>query len=378
LEDILHDKRTRFTAFFILTVVCLSAGWWVYAWLSDALLYWGLSAAPSRLLGVAGAICLLAAMIVRPIPVKVRTVAALYVYLFSLLTFALQCALAPVWPAAANLGWLWQGGVAALAASAAVLCYGFFHGRKLVLKRYDVETSLPVPGGELRIALISDMHMGLTIDETRLRRQMERLAAEKPDLLIVAGDLVDDRTSPEQMRAACDAVGGVPATYGAYFVYGNHDLASHGPVPPYTRAELDRALSGAGIRVLDDARAETAGITMIGRHDAGFSRHPERASLLSLLEGVDKRKPVILIDHQPREWKDAASKGVTLQLSGHTHGGQVWPMSWLSRLSGVAYGHKRIKNAHLIVSSGMGNRGSILRSGSTAEMVLIRLIGRAD
>lgn len=377
----MHDQRNRFIAYFVLVAICLFMGWWLFLWLSDALLYWGLGGAPGRWLAAAGVAGLLAAIFVRPIPVKLRTLAAMYLFVFSLLFVVLQKVLAALWPAATAPGWLWQGGAAALAVSLALLVYGYIHGKKLVLTRYEIKTDLPVSGGELRIALLSDVHMGLTIDETRLRRQMERLAAEQPDLFVIAGDLVDDWTSPEQMRAACAIVGKVPARYGVYFVYGNHDLANHGPTPPYTREELDRALSGAGIRVLDDASATVAGLTLIGRHDAGFSRSPDRASLQTLLEGVDRSGPVIVIDHQPRDWMAAAALGVTLQLSGHTHGGQIWPMSWLSRLNrlfGVTYGHKRTGNAHLIVSSGMGNRGSVLRSGSTAEMVLIRLVSRAN
>ncbi len=372
----MHEKRTRFIAYLIFILLCLSIGFWIYAWLSGALQYWGLGAIAGRLLGAAGAVCAMAAFLVRPIPVKVRTIAALYVFLFSLLAFVLSELFALVWPAAANLRWLWEGGAAALATSAGMLVYGFFHGKRIVLKKYFIETDLPVPNGALKIALISDVHMGLTIDETRLQMQMNLLSAEQPDLLIIAGDLVDDQTSPELMRSACRIVGGVPATHGTFFAYGNHDLASHGPRPPYTKDELDAALSGAGIRVLDDQSLSVAGVTLIGRHDAGFSRKPGRAPLAVLLEDTDWNKPVILVDHQPRERKEAAGLGVALHLSGHTHAGQVWPMSWLSRLSGAAYGYKRIGGMHAIISAGMGNRGSTLRSGCTAEMVLIRLSGR--
>ena len=153
-----------------------------------------------------------------------------------------------------------------------MLTYGFFHGKRLIIQSYVVDTPLPVIGGELRIALISDVHMGKTIDENRLRLQMDRLRAEKPDLLIIAGDLVDDRTSPAQMQAACAIVGSLPTNYGTFFAYGNHDLANHGPKPPYTKAELDHALTDHGIWILDDQSHAVAGLTLIGRHDAAFAR----------------------------------------------------------------------------------------------------------
>ena len=371
----MHDKRTRNVMLIAITLIGFTFGCWLYAWLSGVLSYWGAGMTMSRWIGAAGAILALSTFFVRPIPIKVTTIAAIYLIIFSLFAWLVQKILTGVWPSMAASGWFWQGGIAALICSAGMLIYGVVHGRRMIIKRYTLCTSLPVPGGELRIALISDVHMGLTIDADRLRQQMDRLAEEKPDLLVIAGDLVDDQTTPEQMCAACAVVGSLSTKYGVYFAYGNHDLASHGPTPPYTKAELDEALTNANVHILDDAHIIAAGITLVGRHDAAFARHADRAPLDRLLDGVDMTKPVILIDHQPRELKEAAAAGVTLQLSGHTHAGQVWPMSRLSRLFGFAYGHKRIGGMDAIVTSGMGNRGSVLRSGCTAEMVLISLRG---
>ncbi len=374
----MHDKRTRSIMLIVMTLIGFTFGCWLYAWLSGVLSYWGAGTIASHWIGAAGTILVLSTFFVRPIPIKVTTIAAIYLIIFSFFAWLVQKVLTGVWPSTAGYGWLWQGGIAALVCSAVMLIYGVIHGRRMIVKRYTLHTPLPVPGGELRIALISDVHMGLTINADRLRQQIDRLAEEKPDLLVIAGDLVDDQTTPEEMRAACALVGSLPTAHGVYFAYGNHDLASHGPTPPYTKAELDEALINANIHILDDTHIDVAGVTLVGRHDAAFRRNADRASLEQLLDGVDFTKPVILIDHQPRELKEAASAGVTLQLSGHTHAGQVWPMSRLSRLFGVSYGHKHIGDMDVIVSSGMGNRGSVLRSGCTAEMVLISLRGAAS
>jgi len=368
-----HDIRTRAIAMVALIAICTSIGYWLYLWSTDVFLYWGISFLLSHWLAALFACVALSTILIHPIPIKVITVATINLVLFSLFSTVIQLMFRRIWSEAAILGWLWQGGVAAFGSCTAILMYGFFHGKRMVIKNYVVDTPLPVIGGELRIALISDVHMGLTFDEARLHQQIDRLSTEKPNLLIIAGDLVDDRTSPAQMQAACAIVGSLETTYGTYFVYGNHDLANHGPKPPYTKAELDQALSEHGIRILDDQCHSVAGLTLIGRHDAAFARQAKRAPLEQLLDGVDKSKPIILIDHQPRELKESAAAGVTLQLSGHTHAGQVWPMSWFVRLFTFAYGHKCINGMHAIISSGMGNRGSVLRSGSTAEMVLIRL-----
>jgi predicted MPP superfamily phosphohydrolase len=369
----MHDKRARIIAVIVLIAICMSIGYWLFLWSTDVFLYWGVSLTVSRLLAAFVACAALSTILVHPIPIKVITVATINLILFSLFSTLIQLTLRRIWPAAEAVGWLWQGGVAAIVSCATTLVYGYFHGKRLVIKTYVVNTQLPVTGGELHIALISDVHMGLTFDESRLRQQMSRLSAEMPDLLIIAGDLVDDRTSPAQMRAACASVGSLRTTYGTFFAYGNHDLANHGPKPPYTKAELDQALTDHGVRILDDQSHAVAGLTLIGRHDAAFARNAERASLENLLDGVDTRKPIILIDHQPREMKNAAAAGVTLQVSGHTHAGQVWPMSWFAQLFAFSYGHRRIDGMHAIISSGMGNRGNVLRSGCTAEMVMIHL-----
>lgn len=361
----------------VLLPLLAAVGSWLFVWLRGVFSYWGLADAAARWLGVFGAAVLLGTISIRPIPIRTSAIAAIYLFLFSLLAAALRALFAAFLPSFAALGWFWQGGVFALVCSAALLLYGAIHGKRIVLTRYMLQTARPVLNGELRIALISDVHMGRTIDEIRLRRELERLSAEKPNLLIVAGDLVDDQTTPEQMRAACAAVGAVKTTFGVYFVYGNHDLAAHGPRPPYTKAQLDEALTDAGVRILDDRSAVVAGVTLAGRHDAAFARHADRAPLDELLRGANRNRPIVLVDHQPRELKEAAAAGVTLQLSGHTHAGQVWPMNWLAPLFGFSYGHRRIGTTDAIVSAGMGNRGSRLRSGCTAEMVLIRLLGPA-
>ena len=369
----MQDKRTRTIAVITLIILCASIGYWLFLWSTDVFLYWGVSFSVSRWLAAFVAFAALSTILIHPIPIKVITLATINLILFSLFCTVIQLIFKRIWPAAGNLNWLWQGGVAAIGSCAAVLIYGFFHGKHLMIKSYIVETTLPVIGEELRIALISDVHMGLTFDEPRLREQMDRLRAEKPDLLIIAGDLVDDRTSPAQMQAACAIVGSLETTYGTFFAYGNHDLANHGPKPPYTKAELDQALTEHGICILDDQSHVVAGLTLIGRHDAAFMRQAQRASLEQLLSGVDRNMPILLIDHQPRERKAAAAAGVTLQLSGHTHAGQVWPMSWFAQLFAFAYGHRVVNGMHAIISSGMGNRGNVLRSGCTAEMVMIHL-----
>jgi len=324
------------------------------------------------------ALLCLCAFVIRPIPVKVTTITVLYFLTFGLIADLIHFMMRFLAPGFAPWNWLHASGVFVLSLSALTLLYGWLHGRRVALKRYRIRVSQPLPYGKLRVALISDLHMGKSIDASKLARVCSLLGAQSPDVLLLAGDLCDDQTSPSDMLAACTLLGGIPAKYGACFVYGNHDLGGHGPALKYPAQVYRAALERNGIRILDDACVTVSDLfTVAGRRDAWMAHSSGgRIPLSELLQNADKSKPILLLDHQPLDTKEAASQGVTLQVSGHTHAGQVFPASWLGRLlpnADVFYGHKQIEETHVVVSSGLGCRGSTLRSGCTAEVVLIDL-----
>ena len=332
-------------------------------------------------LSVLFALLCLSAFVIRPIPIKITTITVLYFLTFGLLSDLIHFIVRFIAPGFAPWNWLHASGVFVLTATALTLLYGWLHGRRVALKRYRIGVNQPLPEGRLRVALISDLHMGKSIDSAKLMRVCSLLGAQSPDVLLLAGDLCDDQTTPSDMLAACALLGGIPTKYGAYFVYGNHDLGGHGPALKYPVKTYLAALERNGIRVLDDASVSVSGLfTVAGRRDAWMAHSiGGRIPLAELLQDADRTKPVLLMDHQPLDTKQAAEQGVTLQVSGHTHAGQVFPASWLGRLlpnADVFYGHKQIGETHIVVSSGLGCRGSTLRSGCTAEFVLIDLQAR--
>jgi hypothetical protein len=327
---------------------------------------------------VSFALLCLCTFVIRPIPIKVTTITVLYFLTFGLIADLIHFIVRFTAPGFALWNWLHASGVFVLAASALTLLYGWLHGRRIALKRYRIGVPQPLPNGKLRVALVSDLHMGKSIDTSKLARICSLLGAQSPDILLLAGDLCDDQTTPSDMLAACALLGGIPTKYGTYFVYGNHDLGGHGPALKYPVKAYLAALERNGIQVLDDACVSVSGLfTVAGRRDAWMAHSiGGRIPLEELLKDADRAKPVLLMDHQPLDTKEAASQGVALQVSGHTHAGQVFPASWLGRLipnADVFYGHKQIGETHIVVSSGLGCRGSTLRSGCTAEFVLIDL-----
>lgn len=360
-------------------LVLLASGVYLFLFAARALRFFGVTDGVwnACLAAAFAALCLLA-LAIRPIPIKLAAVAVIYVLSFGLIADALSliprliALKAPLWSA------LYDSGALVLFASAAMLLYGWLHCRRVYRKHYRLAVSAPLPNGRLRVAMLSDVHMGKSVDAETLRRVCARIADEKPDIFVLAGDLCDDQTAPSDMLAACRLVGGVKTAYGTFFAYGNHDLGGHGPALRYAPEALRAALTEGGVTILDDERTLVGGaFTVAGRRDAWLARTAGgRIPLEQLLAGADSTKPVILLDHQPLETKQAARLGVALMLSGHTHAGQVWPASMIGRLlptGDVFYGHKLVGGCHVVVSSGLGCRGTTLRSGSNAEYVVVDL-----
>ena len=232
-----------------------------------------------------------------------------------------------------------------------------------------VEVRLPRwPAGldGFRIVQVSDVHLGPVLDRRFARDIVARCNALAPDLVAITGDLVDGsvrRVGPEAAPFA-----GLRAAHGVFFVTGNHDFYSNAD----RWAEL---VAGLGIRVLRNERVAigdgAAGFDLAGveDHHAHLVHPGWREDVPRALAGRDPARPVVLLAHDPSTFPTAARLGVDLQLSGHTHGGQVWPFGYLVRLAipFVAGLHRR-GDAQLYVSRGTGFWGPAMRLGAPAEI----------
>jgi predicted MPP superfamily phosphohydrolase len=234
---------------------------------------------------------------------------------------------------------------------------------------------LPRALSGLTIAQITDLHVGPTIGERHVRRLVEQVNAMRPDVVAVTGDLVDGTV--RELGAAVGHLGRLQARHGVYFVTGNHEYYSG--VGPWLE-ELARL----GIRVLRNERVEIgdagASLDLAGVHDwstRGF-RAGERQDLGRALAGRDPERALVLLAHQPRGIGDAVRAGVELQISGHTHGGQIVPFNLLVR---TVYPYVRGLHRHeedgrsglIFVSRGTGYWGPPLRLGSPPEIAKLVL-----
>lgn len=230
--------------------------------------------------------------------------------------------------------------------------------------KYDIYTDKDV---NLRVIQIADSHVGTTFDGDGFYKEMEKLSKIESDLFVVTGDFVDDDTTKEDMIRSCEALGLLKPKYGVYFVYGNHDKGyySNGA---YTLDELNSELEKNNVHILVDEVVTFDNFYLIGREDKRF----KRKSINELVEGLDNRYKIVL-NHQPNDYDNEKGK-VDLVLSGHTHGGQMFPLAWVGLLTGSndqEYGLKTIDNTNFIVTSGISDWTIKFKTGTKSEYVII-------
>ncbi len=239
------------------------------------------------------------------------------------------------------------------------------------LREIDVTLKrLPAPLDGTTVVQLTDLHVGPTIGRGFLERLVQRSNALSPDVVAITGDLVDGRVG--DLAHALAPLRDLQARWGVYFVTGNHEYYSG-------VNEWLAYLATLGVRVLRNERVaigdapHTFDLAGIDDHSSGgFPGHGP--DLPRALEGRDPTRELVLLAHQPRAVKEAARHGVGLQLSGHTHGGQIWPFKWAVRLAQPhVAGLARLQDTLLYVSRGGGFWGPPMRLAAPAEITLITL-----
>ena len=248
---------------------------------------------------------------------------------------------------------------------------GFINALIPVVKKYDV--TINKPAGEiktLKIAAASDIHLGSVIRKRSLRKLSSILEKEKPDLILLLGDIVDGEIDPVLRGDLLKYFDPPESKYGLYAIAGNHEYIGGGNrTIPY--------IESRGIRVLkDEVITLPDGIQLIGRidKDAGRFYGKPRLSLTKLIEQTDTVKPIILLDHQPVNIDESVKNGIDLQLSGHTHNGQIFPLNYITKMVyELSYGHLKKGDTNIIVTSGYGLWGPRVRIGSRSEVLIVNV-----
>lgn len=255
-----------------------------------------------------------------------------------------------------------------------ILVYGTWNAHHPIITRYNLE--IPKNAGdlnELRIVAVSDVHLGPIVHNGRLRHMVDMVNSMQPDLVLLPGDIIDENVKPFLEQKMPDTLKLLNPKYGIYAVLGNHEYMG-GHVE-----ETVRHMEEAGVRVLRDGRVLVAdSFYVVGRDEAMGRRmgmgQRSRSPLSDILSGIDHTKPVIMIDHQPVDLGEAEQSGVDLQISGHTHLGQLFPNQLVTNLLFENdYGYLKKEDLQVIVSAGYGTWGPPIRIGNTPEIVLIKI-----
>ena len=264
--------------------------------------------------------------------------------------------------------------------------YGVVHSKKIVYSTYDVKVNKKVDKfNDLRIALVSDLHLGYNSTLSHINKMVNMINDSKPDLVVIDGDIFDnDYKAIKNPNKIIMALKKIKSKYGVYAVYGNHDI-DETLLAGFTffskdglkliDPSMDKFLRKANVKLLrDSAVLIDDSFYLVGRldyHKYGI-KVKERKTINELLSDVDKSKPIIVMDHEPYELKELANNGVDIDLSGHTHAGQMLPSSvFMDLVWKNSYGLLKVDDMYSIVTSGVGVYGPNMRVGTTAEVALV-------
>ncbi|MGW7067753.1 metallophosphoesterase [Streptomyces sp. NPDC054855] len=245
--------------------------------------------------------------------------------------------------------------------------YGVLSGPRV--KRVTVPLAkLPRAAHGFRIAVVSDIHLGPILGRGFTQRVVDTINGTQPDLIAVVGDLVDG--SVEDLGPAAAPLAQLRARHGAYFVTGNHEYFSGAEQWVDHVREL-------GLRPLENARTELPGFDLAGVDDIAGESEGHGPDFAKALGDRDRSRASVLLAHQPVVIHDAVKHGVDLQLSGHTHGGQLWPGNFIADLANPTLaGLERYGDTQLYVTRGAGAWGPPVRVGAPSDITVVELASR--
>lgn len=267
------------------------------------------------------------------------------------------------------------GFLCVLACTLGVLTYGYHTYLHPQINRFRIDfninptDSLNKPSGyteKLKIVAVSDIHAGYRTGKKQLAKYVDMINRENADVVFIVGDLIDNSLQPLYDKKMYEELAQLQAREGIYMVLGNHEYISGVD-------EVIKFLKYTNIQLLRDTVVTLpCGLQIIGRDDRS---NKERKSVEELIEQAQATTAnAVLLDHQPYAIAQKDSLGIALQLSGHTHYGQVWPMNVLTnRIYEQSHGYRKWKNSHVYVSSGLALWGPPFRIGTKSDMAVIEL-----
>lgn len=265
--------------------------------------------------------------------------------------------------------------------------YGIFNARHIRTTTYDV--NIEKDGGnldDLKIVLVSDLHLGYSIGDDHMEQMVEKINKINPDIILIAGDIFDnDYDALYHPNYLIKKLREMQSKYGVYACYGNHDIQEKilvgftfpGEKKKQSDLRMDKFLEKANIKLLrDEAVLIDNSFYLVSRPDYKCPGRDieKRKTPKQITKELDKTKPILVMEHEPKEIEELEKAGADMQLSGHTHDGQIWPETWLIHCFWKnPYGYIKEGDLHSIVTSGIGVYGPAMRVGSKSEICEINV-----
>ena len=262
--------------------------------------------------------------------------------------------------------------------------YGIINAKIIHVKRYSLMINKQGNNlKQLKIVMLADIHLGYNIGANHVKKMVETINKEIPDIVIIAGDIFDNNYyAMDNHKKIIDLLKKIKTKYGTYAVYGNHDVKAktlfgftlNNKKCKFRDTKMDQFMKKSNIKVLkDDCVMIKDSIYIYGRVD--YTNNADvikRKKACDITKKMDKNKTIIVIDHQPKELNQLSDSGVDIDLSGHTHDGQIFPFNIICRVFYKnGYGLKKFGNMYSIVTSGIGLYGPNIRVLTKAEITSI-------
>ncbi len=252
-----------------------------------------------------------------------------------------------------------------------IILVGYMNASDIHITSVNLKIAKKHNDKSLNIAMISDLHINPITSVDKVEEIVEKINMLEADIVVLAGDIVDIGIEEFKYLKIGEIFKKIESKYGVFGIPGNHEYFD----------DIDKTLghiSKSGVTFLrDSVKKVDNSFYLIGREDfrSEMMVGKKRKSLDKLLEGVDKKLPIILLDHQPMQLYEAAENDIDLQLSGHTHNGQIIPFNFITEaIFEKSWGYLKKGNTHYYISCGIGTWGPPLRMGSVSEIVNVKLI----
>lgn len=253
-----------------------------------------------------------------------------------------------------------------------LISYGTWNARHPLTQNYEI--TIPKTAGSLetlQVVMVSDIHLGNIINNKRLTKIVNRINQLEPDIVLFAGDIIDSKVDVLSNQDMIDNFARLKPKFGTYAIFGNHEYFDQKPEMAM------QYLEQGDVHVLRDQIALIAdAFYLVGRDDLSKKRYTgiPRQDLGTIMTTIDRKAPIILLDHQPQNLQDGVEQGVDLQLSGHTHLGQLFPNSLVTKIIyELDWGYLRKESMQVIVSCGIATWGPPIRIGNHPEIVNITI-----